>query len=367
MLPKPLGSLLRQMISQAIEIRQNPGPSYENLLDLQLRLHDTMVKLCCFTMLSDLFNIVDACHVKLNKVQHRFLNDFFDISKKDKDTFDFIAFRKIIREILISNTANPFVKEYFDPGEQEDLATNLFNSHMLIRGIRTKKQLGKLGPHLAGFCQSVEDELARIFDRDYFILRYKLLVIRNVEAIRTRTIAAKTYKHKVLLLRMNVSDLPDENELYNIDDYTETHSVIVVRGLNRIIDYLSLSPFVIDRNVLTNDDNSELYFFSFNENGLVYESVKDPSRVLELQVNEEKEMVEKNGKQVEEISYSIPYVDKLPGKTFYEKASIVNRLVLIRNQFEYMRKKIKAIVPTDSENRPDKESDRTETSGGKAA
>jgi hypothetical protein len=32
-----------------------------------------------------------------------------------------------------------------------------------------------------------------------------------------------------------------------------------------------------------------------------------------------------------------------------------------------MRKKIKAIVPTDSENRPDKESDRTETSGGKAA
>lgn len=365
MLPTPLSSLLRPMVTNGIEQPNLTPEGYEELLENQLQFHSTMIKLCSFIMLSDLFNLVEAKQVSMNRVQHKFLIDFFNITSEQSDSFDYVTFIKVLREILDNNTAHPFVQEYIDLKEQENYETSFFDSHMLIQAIRLKKQKGKLGTLLIGYCQSVEDELIKIFERVFFILRYKLLVIRNVEAIRTRTVATKTYKHKIFLLRETFEGYPDE--LSNVGDYTETYSVIVVKGLNCIIDYLSLSPFVIDKNVLTGDVNSELYFFSHNENGLVFRSVNDFTRKLELQVIESKETITQGNEEVELPSYTIPAVEELTGKDYFEKRIIATRLALIRDQFEYIRKKIQEIEPIDSQHKPTQDNNSGSTSGDKAA
>ena len=47
--------------------------------------------------------------------------------------------------------------------------------------------------------------------------------------------------------------------------FAECQSVILLKSVKELDQYLSLSPFVIDENALTGDRNSKLFFYSFQE------------------------------------------------------------------------------------------------------
>jgi hypothetical protein len=47
--------------------------------------------------------------------------------------------------------------------------------------------------------------------------------------------------------------------------FTDSESVILLKNVDDVGNYLSLSPFVIDENAFTGDQNSKLFFYSHRD------------------------------------------------------------------------------------------------------
>ena len=68
-------------------------------------------------------------------------------------------------------------------------------------------------------------------------------------------------------------------------EYADNESVILLRDLNDVSSYINLSPFVIDRNALSRDTGSNVYFFRCYDGATDiahYDQVSEGADKLEL-------------------------------------------------------------------------------------
>jgi hypothetical protein len=397
LLPEPLGIIMRQMICEAREIQRGRYTQYKELLKYQLHFHDVLVKMSCFTMLSDLYEVhqkkqdekkkleevvkkkieiagaeAEEEETLVTKEEVKRKDFYFDtktheaikklLSLEENDVIDF-NYRELIRNIreqIIRNDEKPFIAEYTGGGSYIP-ARDFDMAHEIIKTKRKFLASDKIKAGWVSHCKSVEDELCNIFKEVFFILRYNLLVVRNVEAIRVRFKEDRTYQHRIWLLR--VSGNLDKPEYDIVNKCTENYSVILVKGLNSIIDYLSLSPFVIDKCVLTNVDSpalsgnnaSQLFYYShFNNGVLVYEGVEDARERIEIEIKTEVQRRFIDGMPVEKEVKYIPYVEEIArgGKNNSldkEKATI--RLEMIYEQFLFFKEAIENLSYKQANNK----------------
>lgn len=349
-LPRPLGILMRQMFSSAKDTAKNSSFYYSELLKYQLRFYDVMVKFSCFAMLSDLYEVIQKRleakkDLFFDRKTHEDIIRLLSMEEKDAINFNYRELIKNIRQKIIDNEGVPFIGEYMGAGNHIS-DNDLEMAHEIIKIKKIQYASNKLKNGLISHCKAVEDELCNIFKEVYFIMRYNLLVIRNVEAIRTRFEKKRTYQHRIMLLRLSLSTSNPEYDITNEGEFTENYSVILVKGLNSIIDYLSLSPFILDKCVLTNDDSSELFYYSYSDNGvLVYEGIEDASRKIEIEIKtRQEEELDNNGNPVlTKVTY-VPYVEELARKdTKLNKGKVALRLMMVHEQFRIFQKEIKKI------------------------
>lgn len=349
-LPRPLGILMRQMFSSAKDITKNRSFYYSELLKYQLRFYDVMVKFSCFAMLSDLYEVIQKRleakkDLFFDRKTHEDIIKLLSMEEKDANNFNYRELIRSIRQKIIDNEGVPFIGEYMGAGNY--ISNNdLEMAHEIIKIKKIQYASNKLKNGLISHCKAVEDELCNIFEEVYFIMRYNLLVIRNVEAIRVRFKKKRTYQHRIMLLRLSLSTSNPEYDITNEDEFTENYSVILVKGLNSIIDYLSLSPFVLDKCVLTSDDSSELFYYSHSDNGvLVYEGIEDANRKIEIEIKaREEEGLDDNGNPVlTKVTY-VPYVEELARKdTKLNKGKVALRLMMVHEQFRIFQEEMKKI------------------------
>ncbi len=66
-------------------------------------------------------------------------------------------------------------------------------------------------------------------------------------------------------------------------DFTDNESVILLKDLEDVSQYLNLTPFIIDQNALTGNENTKLFFlrgYSPADRTCHYYSITDTSDVL---------------------------------------------------------------------------------------
>jgi hypothetical protein len=132
-------------------------------------------------------------------------------------------------------------------------------------------------------------------------------------------------------------------ELDSPKDYTEVYSVILVKGAGNILNYLSLSPFVIDKCVLTLEEQSysDLYFFSHVDNDrVIFECVGDASSRIEIELRTRNVLVrlDEAGTPITKLEEYIPYVDKLAMlDPKLDKTKVTARLRIILEQFRFFK------------------------------
>lgn len=359
--PRPLGIIMRQMVTSAKDIPKDPDTYYKELLKYQLHFYDVMLKFSCYTMLSDLYEVIQKKKeiIELNKELDSDINEdiYFDkktqddinkmlsLEEKEVNNFNYRELIKNIRLKILDNCGSraPFVGEYVNAAAYN---TNdiLERAHENIKFKKNQYYEGKITNEWVEYCKDVEDELCKIFQEVYFIMRYNLLVIRNIEAIKVRFKKDRMYQHKYFILRGSNSlgiDTADEK------DYTDSYSVILVKGLKSIIDYLSLSPFIIDRCVLTDDESSELYYFSYcNNDVIVYEGVEDTRQKIEIKINYwDDEELDESDNVVLVKKINVPYVDELVRKyPNLNENKMTIRLKIINDQFYFIKSEFKSLV-----------------------
>lgn len=92
-------------------------------------------------------------------------------------------------------------------------------------------------------CVEYEEKLTSILERISFLAKYKLVSVKEIKVIKSK-IKEASFHHIFNLLNSSDSDFK-ANE-FNEATYTDSHSVLLMKNIKTIDEYLNLSPLIID-------------------------------------------------------------------------------------------------------------------------
>ena len=92
-------------------------------------------------------------------------------------------------------------------------------------------------------CVEYEEKLSFILQKIAFFSKYKLVSVREIKVIHPKNTPA-LFNHQVNLLNSSDSDFKAQDILEQV--YTESNSILLMKSIKTIEEYLNLSPLVID-------------------------------------------------------------------------------------------------------------------------
>jgi hypothetical protein len=92
-------------------------------------------------------------------------------------------------------------------------------------------------------CVEYEEKLTFILQRISFLAKYKLVSVKEIKVIKSK-IKEATFHHVFDLLNSSDSDFK-ANEFHDTT-FTDSHSVLLMKNIKSIDEYLNLSPLIID-------------------------------------------------------------------------------------------------------------------------
>ncbi len=123
-------------------------------------------------------------------------------------------------------------------------------------------------------CVEYEDKLSLILQKIAFFSKYKLISVKEIKVFKSKSQNA-SFHHTIELLNSSDSDFKAQE----LDEtkFTENNSVLLMKSIKSIDDYLNLSPLVIDTSseVIDNKDKfnlkKDIFMFSkFRGDHLMY-------------------------------------------------------------------------------------------------
>lgn len=103
-------------------------------------------------------------------------------------------------------------------------------------------------------CVEYEEKLSFILEKLSFIAKYKLVSVREIKVIHPKNQEAK-FNHLIDLL--SSSDSGFKAQELEETKYAESNSVLLMKSLKTIDEYLNLSPLIIDTNSEVIDDKEK--------------------------------------------------------------------------------------------------------------
>jgi hypothetical protein len=92
-------------------------------------------------------------------------------------------------------------------------------------------------------CVEYEEKLTFILQRISFLAKYKLVSVKEIKVFKSK-IREASFHHVFNLLNSSDSDFK-ANE-FNDTNFTDSHSVLLMKNIKSIDEYLNLSPLIID-------------------------------------------------------------------------------------------------------------------------
>jgi hypothetical protein len=92
-------------------------------------------------------------------------------------------------------------------------------------------------------CVEYEERLTFILTGIAFLSKYKLVSVKEIRVIKSK-IQVATFQHVIDLLNSSDSDFRARE--FNEPKFTESHSVLLMKSMKSLEEYLNLSPLIID-------------------------------------------------------------------------------------------------------------------------
>jgi hypothetical protein len=252
--PAPIGEQLRKLFaSNTIDVQR--------LRQLVLT-YETVAELFCFTVLSQLWNARhDTPTIALSAADAAVLDGFLGLTKEGQPTYDYVALIAAVAKIFRENAIAPFIDEFASLGDVRN-GQAFDTAHRFMEEMRAELVRGRVAAEeITSFCVQAEAHLGTILSDLAFLVRYRLATIKKIDIIKSRH-KPPEYRHNQVVLDRVTAGIMDSEEIHAA--FTDSQSVILLKG-DDMTNYLSLSPFVIDENAFTGDQNSKLFFYSHHD------------------------------------------------------------------------------------------------------
>ena len=208
------------------------------------------------------------------------LKEFFYLNSEQRAVYDYIPLSRMIRVYLESISKSVEVRFFVE--EQLVLKDMLVPRHAFAEACSFLLQLhkdcidNKIKNNLSRLGRQAEQHLCNFFKELGFLYRYHLTSITQIDIMKYRHLPTKLaqYKHKIIKL-MRPENSKHEDIQYFMPTFLDNWTVVLIKNKKERIrnaalkeididglDFLNLSPFVIDRLAYEeNRDISSLMFF----------------------------------------------------------------------------------------------------------
>jgi hypothetical protein len=231
--PWPIGVELRRLFSGSMRQLDRMR------LDQIFKTIERSMQFLSFVMLSQLSK--ESMTGRLNipeNFRKEFLNRFMVLSMGN--------FSWMIR--AIGNIFQEKKIEWFMPEMSENFDNKFYNA--LDFWIPERNEIGHYQINLTQEdiekrCVEYEEKLTFILQRIAFLAKYKLVSVKEIRVIKSK-IKEATFHHVIDLLNSSDSDFKAKE--FDEPTFTESHSVLLMKTIKSLEEYLNLSPLIIDTN-----------------------------------------------------------------------------------------------------------------------
>jgi hypothetical protein len=300
-IPHPIGIHLQRLLSPQFPTEYSEDtPNKFGIVRLQqiAQLYHTATEFLAIVMIAQIWELTLKFQdiFIIDPFIKEKLNEYIDIDQETRTTYNFIPLIQTLREYLSSKNINGEIKSFID--EQESISDLLIESAEFSQACTYLFDLRKQTVNntinqdrIDYISYEAERHLCNFIGPLGFIHRYNLVSIQQIEILKYRHTKLTTgllnpsdaptiigedlyYKHRLIRCMQSTSD--DEYDYYYMPSFVDNWSVMLIKttteetidGKKRRfkvtpIDYLNLSPFVIDRNSFVKRANlSYIMFFN---------------------------------------------------------------------------------------------------------
>ena len=197
--------------------------------------------------------------------------DALSLHEDNFKQFDYLAqIRQIIQQ-LDEHNIDFFVDELNLILAEFKAKKEFYNSYMYLESLRSRliEDGANLENEVPQLCVDAEYCLSIVIGKMAFLINYQMLTVRDI-LINKAPHQDPIFKHVMGNLKAQDNDfLSLFKEPKSYEKFVDSRSVILVKDLNDVTDFLNLSPFIVDKNAFgdTKATATDLFMYVFNEEG----------------------------------------------------------------------------------------------------
>lgn len=193
------------------------------------------------------------------------LKTFLSLSAADSSTYNFVNLIEALGDTLAESKTPLFVEEFNTLRKQYQEEPALKTAVLFLEEMKRELMGAVAADEIESFCVQGEDKLCEIFKHIGFAAKYTLATIKTIELIKPRH-ATPRFRHNLVVLNQLTAAIGVLDDVLETTEYTDNNSVILMRDEETVSPSLNLSPFILDENALSGQQNSKLFFFTSYEN-----------------------------------------------------------------------------------------------------
>ncbi len=232
--PWPIGVELRRLFSGDLRNRD------KNRIDQLLRVAEKLAQFFAYCLLVQLWDEVKSRNIELSK-------DFnFHFEQLEKSSFGiYVGFIRAIHNIFVGSGIEPFVGYNTSDFQFKKFIKN-FNALVTMRN-EDRHHTSEMD------CHEGEALLNNLLVDLAVLARYKLVTIREIKVIGPK-LTQVTFQHSIRMLNSQHEDFNLVEQSF--EEFSESHSVLLMKEFASPKAYINLSPFVVDTSTMI--DNQKI-------------------------------------------------------------------------------------------------------------
>ena len=267
--PLPIGEQLRKLLSKSKEDEsRDPMETFsQERLEQLVRAFRITVEFVCYIMLSQLWDEKHN-HQELSIADDYAVdfNSFLTLNEESYDSFNYVKFLIAIAEVFDDNKIGYFIEELKQVKIDAEKDPSLYKAVVFMNAQHEILTHGAVDPNgLKQACLEAEQCLGILLKSFAFLVKYKLTTIKKIEIIKSKHRRPRFRHNQVRLNRaLTIAALGASDQRVDYENYTDSRCVVFIKTEDdKVIDYLNLSPFIIDENALSQQRSTKLFTFSY--------------------------------------------------------------------------------------------------------
>ena len=275
--PSPIGEKLRILFAG--------GQMGDPRLRLAVATYDITTRFVAFALAAQLWDLFEdkPGAVTLSDTQWQAIEAFNRLDEAGSARFDYLDFAITLTAALAANQTPAYMTQCAALAAamaQPDCAA----AQSFMNTMRAAIFDGTVDPgKVADLAQQADTHLDAALYVLTFVAGYKLATIKEITINRSRRKEPSFLHRRVVLDRAAAALYKDDTQ--PLLHFADNESVILLKELDDVTNYINLSPFVLDQNALTRNPGTNLYFFHWYEEAtdtLHYSQISEDTDRIEL-------------------------------------------------------------------------------------